>query len=68
MTTKVLTSSEVIDIMVDVVQDASSSEGYRSKYREALHSLVRLVRAEQLLEMQLDFNKLTQFSDTRSHY
>ncbi|GAA4034275.1 hypothetical protein [Actimicrobium antarcticum] len=68
MTTKLLNSFDVIEIMVAVAHDQNNSEPYRARYREALNSLVRLVRAEQMLEMQRDFNKLTQFSDTRSHY
>ncbi|EGF32880.1 hypothetical protein QN362_16345 [Actimicrobium sp. CCC2.4] len=68
MTTKLLNSSDVIDIMVAVVHDQIDTDPCRARYREALNSLVRLVRAEQMLEMQRDFNKLTQFCDTRSHY
>ncbi|MFT5532701.1 MAG: hypothetical protein ACI8WM_000104 [Burkholderiaceae bacterium] len=68
MSAKLLNSSDVIDLMVAVVHDQIDTESCRMHYREALNSLVRLVRAEQMLELQRDFNKLTQFCDTRSHY
>lgn len=68
MITKLLNSSDVIEVMVAVVHDQIDTEPCRARYREALNSLVRLVRAEQMLELQRDFNKLTQFCDTRSHY
>jgi hypothetical protein len=68
MTTQLLNSSDVIDIMVSVVHAQIDTESGRVRYREALNSLVRLARAEQMLELQRDFNKLTQFCDTRSHY
>jgi hypothetical protein len=68
MTTQLLNSSDVIDIMVSVVHAQIDTEPGRVRYREALNSLVRLARAEQMLELQRDFNKLTQFCDTRSHY
>ena len=68
MTTPLLNSDDVIEIMIDTVFEEAKSLHYRDNYREALHSLVRLARAEQLLEMQRDFVKLTEFADTRSQY
>ena len=61
MSSNPLTSADVIEIMVGVTFDQNNSAAYRTRYREALRSLVRLVRAEQMLEMQRDFNQLTQF-------
>lgn len=63
-----LNSDDVIEIMVDTMFEEAMSMQYCDKYREALHSLVRLARAEYLLEMQRDFVKMTEFCDTRSHY
>jgi hypothetical protein len=68
MTAKVLSSIDVIEVMTGVACDQNNSEAYRIRYREALRSLVRLARAEQMLEIQRDFNQLTQFCDTRSHF
>ena len=68
MATKIVNSDDVIEIMIEVAFDKNNSSLYREGYREALHSLVRLARAEQLLDMQRDFNKLTDCCDTRSHY
>jgi hypothetical protein len=68
MTTKILNSDDVIEIMIEVAFDKNNSSVFRDGYREALHSLVRLARAEQLLDMQRDFNKMTACCDTRSHY
>ena len=68
MSTPILNSEDVIEIMIDAVFEKAKSLQYRDNYREALHSLVRLARAEQLLEMQRDFIKMTEFCDTRSHY
>jgi hypothetical protein len=68
MTTPLLNSDDVIEIMVDAVFEEAKSLYYLDSYREALHSLVRLARAEQLLEMQRDFIKMTEFCDTRSQH
>ena len=68
MTTKLLNSDDVIEIMISVSYKQTSSDAYSTRYGEALRSLVLLARAEQLLEMQRDFNSLTQFGDTRSPY
>ena len=67
MTTKLLNSDDVIEVMIGVSYEQNSSNAYSTRYREALHSLVRLARAEQLLEMQRDFNAMTQFGATRPH-
>lgn len=66
MDTPLLNSHDVIEIMIDTVFDEVKSLAYRDSYREALLSLVRLARAEQLLEMQRDFVQMTEFCDTRS--
>ena len=68
MSTQLLNSNDVIEIMTGVTYEQNNSDAYRKRYREALQSLVRLARAEQMLEMQRDFNKMTQFCDSRSHY
>jgi hypothetical protein len=68
MTIPLLSSDDVIEIMIDTVFEEAKSLQYRDKYREALHSLVRLARAEQLLEMQRDFVRMTEFCDTRSQH
>lgn len=68
MSTPILNSDDVIEIMIDAVFEEAKSLQHRDNYREALHSLVRLARAEQLLEMQRDFIKMTQFCDTRSKH
>lgn len=50
---------KIIDAMTDVVVGEDAGERERRIYRESLQALVRLARAEQLLEIQLDFNALT---------
>lgn len=68
MSGKLLNSDDVIEIMIDASFDQHGSDAYSARYRAALRSLVRLARAEQLLEMQRDFNQLTGFCDSRSGY
>lgn len=60
-----LNSDDVIEIMVDTVCEQAGLQHYRANLRQALQSLVRLSRAEQLLEMQHDFNTLTGFDAVR---
>src|SRR3569833_3229333 len=52
-------SDEVIESMVDAMCGTRASVEDRDIYRQALRGLVRLGQAEQLLSMQLDFDKLT---------
>lgn len=52
-------SNEVIEAMVDAMCGSHASDLDRDVYRQALHGLVRLGQAEQLLNMQLDFDRLT---------
>ena len=61
-----LNSDDVIEMMIDTVCDQSGLVNFRVNFRQALQGLVRLARAEQLLEMQLDFNTLTVFDAVRS--
>lgn len=64
--TPILNSDDVIEIMIDTVCDQAGLRDYRGNFRVALQSLVRLARAEQLLEMQRDFNTMTTFHPSRS--
>ena len=59
MNTPTLSSDDVIEIMLDTIGNHSAVPTYRTSLRSALQSLVRLARAEQLLEMQRDFNTMT---------
>lgn len=59
MNTPTLNSHDVIEIMLDTIGDHGAAPTYRASLRGALQSLVRLARAEQLLEMQRDFNTMT---------
>jgi hypothetical protein len=52
-------SDDVIEAMVDAMCGGKASAFDKNIYREALRGLVRLGRAEQLLSMQIDFNKMT---------
>jgi hypothetical protein len=52
-------SNEVIEEMIDAMCRVDASDEEKELYREALHGLVRLAQAEQLLSMQLDFHTLT---------
>ncbi|MDB5762922.1 MAG: hypothetical protein JWQ21_1917 [Herminiimonas sp.] len=52
-------SDDVIEAMVEAMCSAKASQYDKNIYREALRGLVRLGQAEQLLNMQLDFNSLT---------
>lgn len=58
-------SDDVIEAMVDAMCGDKVSAYDKNVYREALHGLVRLGQAEQLLSMQLDFNKMTNGSVMR---
>lgn len=66
MNTSKLNSDDVIEILIDTVCEQAGLPNYRVNFRQALQGLVRLGRAEQLLEMQLDFNTLTVFDAVRS--
>ncbi len=64
-------SNDVIDILTEALMGAgalNASEQHKASYRASLQALVRLAKAEQLLEMQHDFNTLTgvEYSGTRS--
>ncbi len=52
-------SEQVIESMVDALCSLDTVQANREAYREALRGLVRLGQAEQLLSMQLDFNRMT---------
>lgn len=52
-------SDEMIEAMVDAMCGKRASDLDRDAYRQALRGLVRLGQAEQLLSMQLDFEKMT---------
>lgn len=55
-------SNDVINRLTEAVLGAdalNASEQYKAAYRASLQALVRLAKAEQLLEMQRDFNTLT---------
>jgi hypothetical protein len=52
-----LTSDDVIEALVQALSGAGVID--RSTLTQALEGLVRLAQAEQLLRMQLDFNRAT---------
>jgi hypothetical protein len=52
-------SNDVIEAMVDAMCGITASADDKDIYRQALHGLVRLGQAEQLLSMQIDFNRMT---------
>jgi hypothetical protein len=54
-----LGSDDVIECLVEAISRPGAAIAEKTLLREALHSLVRLAQAEQLLRMQLDFNQLT---------
>ncbi|MES2535868.1 MAG: hypothetical protein V4632_08350 [Pseudomonadota bacterium] len=59
-------SNDVIEAMVDAMVDPTAPGYDKDAFREALRSLVRLVQAEQMLSLQIDFNNL--MSDPGLHH
>jgi hypothetical protein len=60
----------IADLLTDAlmgVNGLNSSERNRHIYRESLLALIRLAKAEQLLEMQKYFNKLTSVNSPASN-
>lgn len=57
MTKPALTSEDVIDALVQALSGAGTID--RDTLTQALEGLVRLAQAEQLLRMQVDFNRAT---------
>lgn len=60
-------SDEVIEDLVNVTCGEHASSRERHVYREALRSLVRLAKAEQMYEMKVDVQTLMAPTDAVLH-
>lgn len=63
----IYSSEELIEELLTTTYDGHISTRQKHILREALRSLVRLAKAEQMLEIRTDVNKLTQNSDNILH-
>lgn len=52
-------TDEVIEELIVATYGKTGSERQKHVYREALHSLVRLAKAEQMRDMRVNVQKLT---------
>jgi len=63
----IYSSEQLIEELLTTTYDGSHSTRQKHVLREALRSLVRLAKAEQMLEIRTDVKKITQLPDDTVH-
>lgn len=63
----IYSSDQLIEELLTTTYDGSHSTRQKHVLREALRSLVRLAKAEQMLEIRTDVKKITQLPDDTVH-